>query len=85
MKTPREILLEQNRNCDPRLEDIQREVITTSLESGAKRMECARLAAAVRNSLKNTLWFELILPARRIWLKLEHSAVGNRSKHGRNR
>ena len=67
MKTPREILLEQNHHHDSRLESLQRDVITNSFENRAKRMECARLAAAFVR-LTQTVCSDLILPARRIWL-----------------
>jgi hypothetical protein len=68
MKTPRELLLHQHREHDAHLERIQDDVIATSLPNRAKRMECARLAAAFLCSPKNVAWRELILPARRIWL-----------------
>ncbi len=67
MKTPREILIEQQQSADSQLENIQRNVIANALQNRAQRMECVRLAAAFRPFAKN-LVAELILPARRLWL-----------------
>ena len=40
MKTPRQILLEQNQSADSRLKTIQRHVIANSFQNRAQRLEC---------------------------------------------
>jgi hypothetical protein len=67
MKTPREILLEQTQHHDSRLENLQRAVISTSLETEAKCLRVRQPSAAF-GSIVERAWSELILPARRIWL-----------------
>lgn len=67
MKTPREILLEQNHHHDSRLEDIQRDIIATSLEHHAKHFRLRQPSGAL-GLIVQRAWSDLILPARRIWL-----------------
>jgi hypothetical protein len=59
MKTPREILLGRHKAAEPKLDAIREEVVSSEIvgkERGKRFTE--------------TLWQELILPCRRIWVGL---------------
>ena len=62
MKTPREILLNQHRIAETRLNQIRREVVANLRHKETAARETPLLLAA---ALK--LWRELVLPARMAW------------------
>ena len=71
MKTPREILLNQHRSVEPKLDRLWDESLAPELPSGRTR---AREASTDRQNLflatGGKLWRELVLPSRRIWAGL---------------
>ena len=62
MKTPREVLLSQHRNVEPKLDRMWRATLRRGLRNGADATE--RVPPA------KLLWRELIWPCRRIWAGL---------------
>jgi hypothetical protein len=59
MKTPREILMERHSAAESKLDAIRKEVVASEFEGNERR-----------TGLVETLWQELILPCRRIWVGL---------------
>ncbi|HZL12523.1 MAG TPA: hypothetical protein VFC85_00130, partial [Verrucomicrobiae bacterium] len=81
MKTPQEILLERHQAAAPKLDDIRRrcKLQIESCKSDAMQIQPATFnqQLATRNVLVSwclgglkKLWFELVLPSRRIWTGL---------------
>jgi hypothetical protein len=75
MKTPRELLLSQHRSIEPKLDEIRTKALSRN-EYGAEQQLCPTnegRAALLRSPIPlflrclETIWRELIFPARRIW------------------
>ena len=67
MKTPREILLSQHRNAEPKLDTIRREVVGELNNQGTKEQSFPASFVTSLLGCSNKLWQELFLPSRRIW------------------
>lgn len=71
MKTPREILLARHRAAEARLDAIRRTVVAGELNRpDAKAPSGFVFVASLCVRCSNTVWRELILPSRRIWVGL---------------
>jgi len=64
MKTPREILLQQHRAAEPRLDEIRRAAVAQMAKPPVTHTERLPLRALL------TLWRELIWPCRQTWAGL---------------
>src|SRR5580658_9319977 len=70
MKTPREILSERHRAVDGRLDALRREVVAEHVLGPRLAVKPRAVAGAGFSHVALTLWRELVLPCRRIWLGL---------------
>ena len=60
MKTPREILLAQHRAAEPKLDALRQSIVAMVARE-------QHPVPAIRTTLFQTFWRELVLPSRRIW------------------
>jgi hypothetical protein len=65
MKTPREILLDQHRSAEPKLDRLWRQKLAAALPANT-----ALVGRNVMLAIGWKMWRELILPNRRIWVGL---------------
>ncbi len=69
MKTPRDILLYRHQSANARLDSIRGSVLTTECQSETRNSKPeTRNFRTLPWRVFETLWNELILPARRIWV-----------------
>jgi hypothetical protein len=68
MKTPREILLQQHRQAEPKLDALRQKVLDRTLaDSGDKTRDRAQKGPAFPKHLWLTAWHELVRPSRYTW------------------
>lgn len=70
MKTPREILLARHRAIEPKLDDIREDVIGKLNNEDPKTQSFSGALASCFLNCPETIWRELIWPARWIWTGL---------------